>query len=74
MSSRVERTEFGPEDVKKFRKQHDLSVEDLATLMGVTKQAVIFWEGEGSAGRKVSEPVIRMLLLFKKHPHLMNEF
>lgn len=66
-----DRTIFTKQDVKAFMRMHDLKVEELAELMGVTDQAVRFWlTGE----RGVPETTKRVFKLFGKYPDLMREF
>ena len=54
-------------EVIDFRKQFGLTIEDMAELIGITRQAVILWESDQ---RMIPEPMVRLMKLFLKHPHL----
>lgn len=60
------------EDIIAFRKYFKLEhPKELATLLGVTMQAVIHWECNR---REVPETTVRLLRLFYKYPQLTMEF
>lgn len=59
------------QDVKNFRTRHQFTVRTLAEILGVTDQAVKFWE---SGERAVPPTTARLLKLFDKYPQLMKEF
>lgn len=65
------KNDMKPKEVVAFRVQHQMSEKDFADFLGVTWQAVRLWE---TGQRSISEPVARIIKLFKKHPQLMKEF
>ena len=58
-------------EVTTFRKESGLTQEEMAELIGITRQAVILWETDQ---RLIPEPMVRLMKLFLKHPHLTEEF
>lgn len=59
-----------PADVQDFRKKNQLTQKELGDLIGVSYQAVNFWEvGE----RRVPETTARLLKLLTKFPQLKDE-
>lgn len=69
--SKVELTPFTGDDVRQFRADFNMSQQDLAELLGVTAGAVVWWE---SHQRKIPETTVRVLMLFRKEPKLMERF
>jgi len=59
------------DQLKAFLLKHDLTSAELASLLGVTTQAVWQWiHGK----RSVSLTVSRLVTLFDRRPELMREF
>jgi len=68
---KTKKTEMSVDEIKAFRTRHKFTQKSLADLLGVTWQAVRFWElGE----RNIPQTTVRLLVLFKKFPQLMQEF
>lgn len=53
-------------DVEQVRKRHELSVADLASLLGVTRQTVHAWERTQDAAMKFGPAAILILLLMQE--------
>lgn len=59
------------DEIKTFRLKHMMTQIVFAELLGVTWQAVRFWElGE----RKIPKTTIKLIKLFEKYPQLLLEF
>lgn len=59
------------EEFSQFIIKHDFTRSTLAEFLGVTPQAVRFWElGE----RPVPQTTIRILRFFDKYPAMMGKF
>jgi len=54
-----------------FRTIMGLDQHQIAELLGVTYQAVYFWE---NGQRSISVTTVRLLRLFNKFPQLLREF
>lgn len=57
-------------DVIQFRQTHKLSMKHLGNMVGVSENAVRFWE---AGERKVPKPIIKILNLITKYPELLKE-
>lgn len=69
MSGQLEH--MSSEELIQFRMNNNLNTKQLASLIGVTFQAVQLWErGE----RSIPTTVTRIIRLFKKFPQLKSEF
>lgn len=60
-----------PEELNQFLGRHQMSTDDLAGILGVTKPAVDHWV---TRRRKVPVTVAKVLRLFEKYPQLMTGF
>lgn len=60
-----------PEELVTYRKSLQFNRQTFAELIGVTKQAVVFWE---DGQRSIPETTVRLLKLFQKYPQLIGEF
>jgi DNA-binding transcriptional regulator YiaG len=60
-----------PSEFVAFRNRLGLSQTEMAQLIGVTWQAVHYWE---TGQRKISLTVVKVLRLIKKYPQLLEEF
>lgn len=54
-----------------FQNKHGFSDDDLATFLGVTKQAVRLWT---RGQREINMTITRVLRLLDRYPHLLKEF
>lgn len=59
-----------PKQMVECRTKLMLSEQRLAEYLGVTRQAIVFWE---QGKRKIPPPVVKLILLWVKYPQLMNE-
>ena len=59
------------EDLKVWMKEHDCSVQELADMLGLTTQAILYWI---TRKRKIPEPVGRLLVFLGQRPQTMREF
>lgn len=60
-----------PKEIIAFRNKHNLSVKELAGLLGVTFQAVLLWE---AGSRNIPETTVRLLKFFDSEPDAMERF
>lgn len=59
------------EDLKVWMQTHGMSTDELADMLGLTNQAVIYWiQGK----RKIPEPIGRLLVFLGQRPQMMREF
>jgi transcriptional regulator with XRE-family HTH domain len=59
------------EDLRQWMKTHDMSVEELAEMLGLTRQAVLYWvQGK----RTIPEPIGRLLVFLGQRPEMFREF
>lgn len=58
-----------PDEIRAARGRLKLSQQALANLLGVTSQAVYYWE---SGGRVIGEPSARLLKLYLDKPELIR--
>ena len=59
------------EDLREWMRTHDMSADDLAEMLGLTTQAVLYWvQGK----RKIPEPIGRLLVFLGQRPQMMREF
>lgn len=58
-------------EVVNFRLKNNLTQKELAKLLGITFQAVMFWE---NGSRQVPPTTSKLLKLFDKYPQLLKEF
>lgn len=71
MTSKNDKPTMSAKDIIDYRKKLKFTQEDLGQLLGVSRQAVNFWEiGE----RRVPETTVRLIKLFEKFPQLKREF
>jgi DNA-binding transcriptional regulator YiaG len=59
-----------PIDISNFRKANRLTQDDLASLLGVTLQAVKYWE---SGKRNIQYPTLLLLGVLNRFPSLINQ-
>ena len=59
------------EDLKEWMQTHDMTVSELAEMLGLTNQAVIYWT---QGKRTIPEPIGRLLVFLGQRPHLFREF
>lgn len=62
---------LSPNDIAQYRKSLFLTQKEFALLMGVTYQAVMYWE---TGQRCMPEPAVRLIHLFQKFPQLITEY
>ena len=59
------------EDLKQWMNTHGITTDELAEMLGLTNQAVLYWlQGK----RKIPEPIGRLLVFLGQRPHLFREF
>ena len=58
-------------DLIQWMRTHDMSADELAEMLGLTTQAVLYWvQGK----RKIPEPIGRLLVFLGQRPQMMREF
>lgn len=62
---------YSSNNLREFMRTHGKSVSQIATLLGVTNQAVIYWT---QGKRTIPEPLGRLFNLFDQNPDLMDKF
>lgn len=62
---------YSKDRVNKFMTTNKLTVNELAEIMGVSRQAVLYWV---SGQRGVPETTARVFSLFERQPELMDDF
>lgn len=58
-------------ELQVFLTEHNLTKEEFADILGVSKSGVTHWL---TGIRDISKPVARLCKLFTKYPELMREF
>ena len=59
------------EDLREWMRTHDMSADELAEMLGLTTQAVLYWvQGK----RKIPEPIGRLLVFLGQRPQMFREF
>lgn len=58
-------------DVKEWMQRHNMSAEEMADWLGMTKQGVLHWL---SGKREIPEPIGRLLNYFDLRPERMKDF
>lgn len=58
-------------DLVRWMSDQKMSVSDLAELLGITNQAVLYWV---SGQRNIPEPIGRILVFLGQRPDMMREF
>lgn len=70
-SGRVRNYRVTAEELINFMNREGLEATELASILGVTYQAVGYWmKGE----REMTLTVSRLIRLFDRYPHLLREF
>ena len=64
-------TKLKPSFITSFKKEYELNEVQLAEVLGVTRTTISMWE---QGLRDIPETTARLLLLFCRHPELMDEF
>ena len=59
------------EDLKEWLQTHDMTVSELAEMLGLTNQAVIYWT---QGKRTIPEPIGRLLVFLGQRPEMFREF
>ena len=59
------------EDLKLWMQTHGMTTEELAEMLGLTDQAVLYWT---QGKRKIPEPIGRLLVFLGQRPQMMREF
>ena len=59
------------EDLKEWMRTHDMSTDELAEMLGLTNQAVIYWT---QGKRTIPEPIGRLLVFLGQRPQMFREF
>ena len=62
---------MGKKDLKEWMQNHDMDTERLADMLGLTKQAVLYWL---SGHREIPEPIGRLLNFFDNYPNMKEKF
>lgn len=62
---------MGAKELKDWMIKHRVPTEELADILGLTNQAVLYWI---SGQRKIPEPIGRLLNYFDLKPERMREF
>ena len=58
-------------DLIQWMREQEMTNEDLAEMLGLTTQAVLYWvQGK----RKIPEPIGRLLVFLGQRPQMMREF
>ena len=57
-------------ELNEYRRSIGLDAESFGSLVGVTRQAVIWWE---TGERKIPKPIAKLVALLKKFPQLKEE-
>ena len=59
------------EDLKQWMSTHGITTDELAEMLGLTNQAVLYWlQGK----RKIPEPIGRLLVFLGQRPQMFREF
>ena len=58
-------------DLIQWMREQDMTNEDLADMLGLTTQAVLYWT---QGKRKIPEPIGRLLVFLGQRPQMMREF
>lgn len=59
------------EDLKQWMNTHGITTDELADMLGLTNQAVLYWlQGK----RKIPEPIGRLLVFLGQRPQMFREF
>ncbi len=58
-------------DLIQWMREQDMNNEDLAEMLGLTTQAVLYWT---QGKRKIPEPIGRLLVFLGQRPQMMREF
>ena len=59
------------EDLKEWMQTHDMTVSELAEMLGLTNQAVLYWT---QGKRTIPEPIGRLLVFLGQRPEMFREF
>lgn len=71
-SKRIPKNEkMSSEELKAFMDLHGVSITELASICGVSNNAVKYWL---NGDRSISVLVTRLVRLFKKYPSLIRDF
>lgn len=63
--------DFTSQDLSEWLKRHNYSANELAEMLGITRQAVVYWL---SATRRIPEPIGRLLYYFDRFPEAKRNF
>ena len=58
-------------DLIQWMREQEMTNEDLADMLGLTTQAVLYWT---QGKRKIPEPIGRLLVFLGQRPQMMREF
>ena len=58
-------------DLIQWMREQDMTNEELADMLGLTTQAVLYWT---QGKRKIPEPIGRLLVFLGQRPQMMREF
>lgn len=58
-------------DLIQWMREQEMTNEDLAEMLGLTTQAVLYWT---QGKRKIPEPIGRLLVFLGQRPQMMREF
>ena len=58
-------------DLIQWMREQGMTNEDLAEMLGLTTQAVLYWT---QGKRKIPEPIGRLLVFLGQRPQMMREF
>ena len=58
-------------DLIQWMREQDMTNEELAEMLGLTTQAVLYWT---QGKRKIPEPIGRLLVFLGQRPQMMREF
>ena len=58
-------------DLIQWMRDQEMTNEDLAEMLGLTTQAVLYWT---QGKRKIPEPIGRLLVFLGQRPQMMREF
>ena len=59
------------EDLREWMRTHNMSADELAEMLGLTTQAVLYWT---QGKRKIPEPIGRLLVFLGQRPQMFREF
>ena len=59
------------EDLREWMRTHNMSADELAEMLGLTTQAVLYWT---QGKRKIPEPIGRLLEFLGQRPQMFREF